>query len=231
MPTTNNHNIAFIGVKKQTEDGKVAFNIRGSGIILEGKKFITCAHVFNEISADLKNFIFCGICEKTESIIKNYNFLDLKFVDKDDKRDVALFDIIDPANKLAEYGFSETDLANESAINGLEAESDIFFAGFPLANEFLKMNMGITLMASKCIIGSLKYNTIDKKIDFILIDKAVNPGSSGSPVFHDNKIIGLASGTINQGHKIGETLVNVPVGVGMVKTSNYILDLLSKNKR
>jgi len=88
------------------------------------------------------------------------------------------------------------------------------------------MDMGIALAASQTIISSIKYRNSDQTIDFIVIDKVVNPGSSGSPVFYKDKIIGIASNNMNQSHLIGTMLINVPVNIGLVRTSNYILELL-----
>lgn len=223
----NSHNICFIGIKKILENGETAFNIRGTGLILEGKKVVTCAHIYNEIPVDSRNSIFFGISKKNNiGLIINYQFYDGNLINKNDIRDIAIFSIKDDQNELNEYGINQSLLMVEADINKLTPTTIINFAGYPLPNDFLNMGMGITLLTSQSIIGAVKFKSSDKKIDFILIDKHINPGSSGSPVFFENKIIGLASGTINQTNKIGESLVNIPVGVGIIRTSNYILDLL-----
>lgn len=224
----NTHNVCFIGIKKVLEDGQLAINIRGTGLILKGKRAVSCAHVYNGIPVDSRGSIFLGISQKGGAdAIKSYDFYDTSLINKNDARDIVLFSIKDDKNRLGEHGIIQSMLMKENQIEKLVPTTTVYFAGFPLANEFLNMGMGITFLISQCIIGAVKFSNNDKKIDFILIDKHVNPGNSGSPVFLNDKIIGLASGTINQTHKIGESLVNVPIGVGIVRTSNYILDLLS----
>lgn len=228
----NTHNICFIGIKKVLENGQTAFNIRGSGLVLKDKRAISCAHVFNEIPVDFRDSIFIGITKtSTDDAIKNYDFYEISLLSKNDARDIALFSIKDDKDQLKEHGVPQSMLMTEDEIKKLTPTTTIYFAGFPLANEFLNMGMGVTFLISQCIIGAVKFSNMDKKIDFILVDKHINPGNSGSPVFLEDKIIGLASGTINQTHKIGESLVNVPVGVGIVRTSNYILDLLLETSK
>jgi len=229
--TENTHNVCFIGIRKVLENKQVAFNIRGTGLVLEDKKVISCAHVYNEIPPDFRDSVFLGIAQKNTDNITNYDFYDTKLVSKNDQRDIAVFSITDKENKLQSHGVKRDVLMKEGEIKKLEPGEIINFAGFPLANEFLNMGMGVTFLISQCIIGAVKFSNNDKKVDFVLVDKQINPGNSGSPVFLGEKIIGLASGTINQTHKIGESLVNVPVGVGIVRTSNYILDLLSESEK
>ena len=174
-----------------------------------------------------KGSIFAGVPQITEEKIKRFDFLDIRLSSKDDIRDTALFEFSDK-DKVKDYGFEQSLFMTEGEIDKLEIGEEIYFSGYPLANEFIGMGMGITLATCSSIISSIKYSNRDKKVDFILIDKLVNPGNSGSPVFVGNKILGLASGTLNQTHRIGETLINVPVNLGMVRTANYTLDLLEK---
>jgi len=229
------HNIVFIGVKKLLENNQVAFNIRGTGFIVkkdDKKLIVTCAHVYQQIADSEKASIFCGAISpdtKDNDAVKKYNFYDISFITQhpDPRRDVCLFEFKKSESGLESYGYEIDKLSSEDDIKKLKVMSQVEFQGFPLGNEFLQMGMGITLAASQTIISSIKYSNVDSKVDFILIDKLVNPGSSGSPVFHDEKIIGIASGTLNQTHRIGETLINVPVNIGLVRTSNYILELLN----
>ncbi len=222
----NMHNVCFIGIKKTLEGKKTAFRIIGTGLILNNKELITCAHIYNNIPRDYQNSIFAGIREEAGKKINKYNDFPLKLKAKDNTRDLALFEISDNEEKLKQHGVDKSILMTKEDINKLELATQVHFIGFPLGNEFLKMGMGITSMVSQCIIGAIKFSNKDQKIDFLLVDKQINPGNSGSPVFLNGKIIGLASGTINQTHKIGESLINVPIGVGIIRTSNYILALL-----
>lgn len=224
------HNIVFIGTKKKLPDGKLSFSIKGTGIILKDLKVITVAHIYNEAPLDARESFFIGVSEINKSPLKTYISFDVIFNKKDDDRDIAIFEIKDPERKLTSYGEEKTIFATEEEINTLKEKKRIYIQGFPFANEFLNMSMGVTLLTLECIVGSKKYNNFSEKIDFILIDRSVSPGGSGSPVFltDSDKIIGLAAGSFNQSHKIGDNLVHIPVGVGLVRTSNYILDLLEE---
>lgn len=225
----NKFNICFIGIKKKTNNNQIIFNIRGTGLILKNGIVVTCAHVYNGIPDQDKKNIFCGISETTDNKLKTYSSYEAKFIDKNDNRDIAIIRINDNKFNTKKYGFEKKFLMKLTDIEELNEGNDIYFSGFPLANEFLKLKMGITQAISETIISNIKYNS-ENKIDFILIDQLVNPGSSGSPVFYKEKIIGLASGTLNRSHRIGKTLINVPVNIGLIRTSNYIIELLEKNK-
>lgn len=221
-------NTVFIGVKKSITPNQFAVNIRGTGFILEKDHVITCAHVVVEIPEEERKSIFCGIWNKEIGNKIEYRSYDLNLVDVDTENDIALLRI----NKFdkADFGIKKSDLLTATSIKKLKRTDKIYFLGFPLANEFLQMGMGITLSASECIIGAVKYKNKDDEVHFILIDKLVNPGNSGSPVYKDDKLIGIASGTFNKSHKIGEALINIPVSIGMVRTSNYIREILMKNQ-
>ncbi len=117
----------------------------------------------------------------------------------------------------------DKDISNEYAIRVAKAKIDVLASHVLMAAIEEALEPGDELRLSE-FLTPLKAN-----YDFILIDKLVNPGSSGSPAFCRGKIIGLTSGTINQTYKMGEKLINVPVGLGIIRTSNYILDLLNKN--
>lgn len=229
------HNIVLIGVKKVINNNQVIIGIRGSGFILNNgdKQYIvTCAHVFQGIPESERNAIFCGLMSpetRDSDDVKKYEFVDISFLSQhpDQRRDICFFTFNDTSKEIKKYGYSRGDLVSDKELSKIKILDEITFTGFPLANELMQMGMGITLAASKSVISAIKYSSLDKKIDFLLIDKFINPGSSGSPVFLGNKIIGIASGTLNHTHQIGQTLINVPVNIGLIRTSNYINELLS----
>lgn len=222
----NIENIVFIGLKK-LENQQALINIRGTGLLLKDKKVVTCAHVYNEIPENERENIFCGIMEKAAGRINNYKSYNLTFESSDDERDFALLQIQDN-DSLGNRGVALTNFANLKEVEKVKRGEDLFFSGFSLANELLKMGMGITLTTDKCVVSTIKYRNSDQKINFLLVDKLINPGGSGSPVFYKNKIIGLASGSINRTHNLSGTVIKVPVGIGIIRTSNYLLDLLKK---
>lgn len=232
------HNIVFIASPIIVENKLIDYKIYGTGFIIrdnEQQRIISCAHVYNNISSSEKNSILCGVISpftKDLQKIKTYNFYEINFLGQheDERADVCCFGFKNPNNDLKDYGYTRDTLCAESELNALEEFNEIRFVGFPLPNCFLQEGKGLTLIASQTIISSIKYHTKDEKIDMILIDRLVNPGSSGSPVFLNGKIIGIASGTYNNFHKIEKNIINVPVGIGIVRASNYILELLDDMK-
>lgn len=228
------NNIVMVGIRKKDPSGRELVNVRGTGFILRDKSLVTCHHVLSNIPAIHKDNIVCWApVAKDKSIIK-YKLFNITHVDSDGKNDVTLFNIdMGDGDKMLGKGLEIDDLVGEGDIEKLKSGMDIHFVGYPLANELMNMGMGITQTTSKAIISSIKFRSEDGKLNFILIDKLINPGSSGSPVFIEitkgkYKILGIASGTLNQGHKIGETLINIPVSIGMLRPSNYIRGLLNK---
>jgi V8-like Glu-specific endopeptidase len=234
----NPHNVVLIGIKKIISGNQVAINVRGTGFIVcdgDDKFIVSCAHVYQQIPEAENDSLFCGIMApetKESDNVKRYNFVDIKFVKKhpDDRRDVCIFKFSDNVDDIKDYGYDKKKLATEDEINKIKPIDTIEFNGFPLANELMQRGRGITIAASRSVVSAIKFSSLDKRVDFILIDKLVNPGSSGSPVFLNDKIIGIASGTLNQTTKIGETFINIPVNIGMVRASNYILELLDDKK-
>ena len=219
-------NVVFIALTKQIE-GKSLLSIRGTGILLKDLKLITCAHIYDEIPEIERSNIFAGIIEKSNRKLKKYNFFPIKPHKRNGERDIEIFNVEDKEMKLSSYGIEKDKLMDVAELESLIPSQDLYYPGFPLANELLNMNMGVTLIVNQCSLGSIKYRTKDETIDFILIDRQVNPGSSGSPVYFNGKIMGLASGTLNQTHAVGGNVINVPLGLGIIRTSNYILELLT----
>jgi hypothetical protein len=232
----NYNNIVFIGFKKGEKEGKLLINIRGTGLLLKNGRVMTCSHVYEEMPENERDSIFCGISygDASENV-RNYKSFDLKFIKKHEM-DLALFEIKEKGKIPDGYGIDEKILMTEKEINNMYPSERILFAGFPMSNEFLKMGMNITLIVNECIVGALKYRNSNKKIDFILIDKTVNIGNSGAPVFYKDKIIGLTKGNILQVHKITNKLgeegqINIPADIGVVGTSNYMIQLLENKTK
>jgi hypothetical protein len=225
----NQKNVAFIVLKKKQGE-QFSLNIRGTGLLTEGKKIISCAHIYDEISSTDRGDIYCGIMDSSESIskVRAYRIIPMEEspVKTDKENDLIIFEIIDYANVLDEKeGFKRSDFLDTDAINSIKAGEDIYFSGFSLANELMSLGMGITLTTDKCVISNIKYRA-DSSTNFILVDKQINPGGSGSPVFYKSKIAGIASGTLNRPYNTSTAIVQVPVGIGIVRSSNYILKIL-----
>lgn len=220
--SSNKQNIVFIGFKKKQEDNQYAVAINGSGFIVDEEYVVTCAHVYNQCPEGVE--IFAGVFDSTNGNVDVYKTDNVSLVGKDDVRDVAILKL---TNRRS-FGFSTDDLMTDQS--KLKAGKEVLFLGFPLANDFIKLGVGVTLFANKCIIGAIKYSSSDDKIDFIQIDSHVNPSNSGSPLFdvESGKIVGLTTGTFNQSIKQQE-LIQIPRNMGIVKPSIYIKDLLEES--
>ncbi len=233
-----NKNIVFISLKKEVSSNNWNIGIIGTGILLKNKKVITNNHVYKEILEEDREFLYASILGED-----GVNYVDYKIEEEkiDEVNDIILLKISEPRinsnliQDLDSSGFDKEFFMKEEDINKLEEGADLDYRGFPLATMFLKMNLGITFMVNYCNLGSKKYRKSesgesDKKLNFLLIDKAVNPGSSGSPVFvkknNEDRICGIASGSFNNKQKIGESLINTPLNIGLVRPSNFILDLI-----
>lgn len=229
------NNVVMVGIKKIGDDGQELINVRGSGFLVEGGRLITCHHVFAGIPVDSRRNVVCWSPYERKNNITKYSIYDISLVGSDIRNDIALFMVHknDSKKKLLGEGLRVRDLISSSNIINVKPGADIYFLGYPLANEFLGIGMGITQTVSKAVVSSIKYRGEDNQLDFMLIDKLINPGSSGSPVFikikGKYKILGIASGTLNKSHKIGETLINIPVSIGMLRASPYIYKLIKDN--
>lgn len=228
-------NIVFIATKIKLEN-KTGVFIYGTGFIVKknDKMFVvSCEHIYKQIPETEKKSMFCGVVSpdtKDYKKIRKYGFYDIHFFKhhKEKKRDLCLFKFDDSEKvetEIKSYGYSLDIFLTESELEDKTAGESISFAGYPLANELLQQKVGLTLALDRAIISDMKYSGADERIDFIFINKTVNPGSSGSPVFLGDKIIGIASATLNRSHVIGSTFINVPVEMGIVRPSNYILEL------
>jgi hypothetical protein len=227
-------NITFIVLQKKLPNNQYIINIQGTGFVIENqdrkKKIVTCAHLYETIPESDRQFLYCGVYRSEEKHIISYENYKINFEKSDIKRDIAIFSL---AEGSIEYSFVENDLMTDDEIENVEICKDLIILGFPFPNDFLKMKLGITILASKCIVGSIKYSNKDEKIDFIQVDRIINPGNSGSPVFYEVstgqiKILGIASGNFDKTQIVGNETVRIPVSIGMVRTANYIRELINK---
>lgn len=218
--------IVFIGFKQKQDNNQYVVSISGTGFLYERNYIISCAHIYNQIPKINGVEIFAGILDKSENHIDTYKTQDIDFVEKDDQRDIAIFSLKNEIDENKCFVRNDLEL---SEIN-IRAGEDVLFVGFPLANDFLKIGVGITLFANKCIIGAVKYSNNDNKMDFVQIDSHVNPSNSGSPLFNieSGKIIGVVSGTFHNTIKSQE-LIQIPRNMGIVKPAIYIPDIIKKD--
>ena len=141
-------NTVFIGVKKKMPNGQYAINIRGTGVLLKNGKLLTCAHIYSQIPDPDKTSIFCGIPLNITSSITEYRSFDIKIDKIDEKHDLALFNVVGFEKHKLRFGLIKSDFMTLSELKNIKRTDKAHFIGFPLANEFLQMGLGITLSAS-----------------------------------------------------------------------------------
>lgn len=226
----NKNSIILLDVIVPKENNQSKITIMGTGFIIsKDGKFITCAHVYNQVPENERQFLGAKVPSETnkEGIIK-YNRYNVELLDVDKENDVALMKIktekevvFDPVKKIG------------NAFSVKEAD-EVIFAGYPLALELIMMGFGITMSLNRCIISSVKRRNIDGSLHFFMVDTHINNGSSGSPVFltDTGEIIGIAAGKLSAripNPKGGE--IDVPANMGICRPVKYITELIERNNK
>lgn len=122
--------------------------------------------------------------------LEGFKWLPLELINKNDKDDVALFQIKNYENTL----LAKLELADSETI---EVGENVYFMGFPYAAQLINDGFGITRIVNKGIISNIKHDGIDptNKKNFFIVDAISNPGNSGCPLIdiESNKAIGIMS--------------------------------------
>ncbi len=158
----------------------------GSGVVIEGNRILTNAHVVNYAS-------------KVEVRAKEGG-------DRMAARVVAIARGIDLAVlELEDPSFFATRTPPVRASVLPEVKDAVLAYGYPLGGNSLSITKGIV---SRIEYVSYNFPTAGLRIQ---IDAAINPGNSGGPVFADDKMIGVAFGMVNSAQNIGYIIPNEEV--------------------
>jgi S1-C subfamily serine protease len=158
----------------------------GSGVVIEGNRILTNAHVVNYAS-------------KVEVRAKEGG-------DRMAARVVAIARGIDLAVlELEDPSFFATRTPPVRASVLPEVKDAVLAYGYPLGGNSLSITKGIV---SRIEYVPYNFPTAGLRIQ---IDAAINPGNSGGPVFADDKMIGLAFSGINSAQNIGYIIPNEEV--------------------
>ncbi len=208
--------------------GQNKISIRGTGFIIDDEgRFITSAHVYNEIPENERQYLGAKIWAKQNSKgVVRYEKRDIELVGIDDENDIALMKLKSINNEKFKTvsGFGDDNKVTEG--------EDVVFIGFPLALELIMMQFGLTLSATKAIVSSVKRRTKDGSLHFFMIDSHINNGSSGSPLFHteSGKVIGVAGGKITaKVHGPEGKVFEIPANMGICRPINYIKKIIKEN--
>lgn len=160
----------------------------GSGVIIEGNRILTNAHVVNYAS-------------KVEVRAKEGG-------DKLPARVVAIARGIDLAVlELEDNAFFANRSAPVRASLLPEVKDEVLAYGYPVGGNSLSITKGIV---SRIEFVSYSFPTAGLRIQ---IDAAINPGNSGGPVFAGDQMIGLAFAGVTSAQNIGYIIPNEEVEI------------------
>ena len=158
----------------------------GSGVVIEGNRILTNAHVVNY--ANQVEIQGSGSGDKLMATV------------------VAIAPGIDLAVlKLDDESFFKTHPPIARANSLPEIKDAVLAYDFPTGGSSLSITKGIV---SRIEYSSYSANTSGLRIQ---IDAAINPGNSGGPAVADNKMIGLAFSRLTQAQNIGYIIPNEEV--------------------
>lgn len=158
----------------------------GSGVVIEGKRILTNAHVVNYAS-------------KVEVQAREGG-------DRIPAKVVAIARGIDLAVlELEDAGFFATHLPPKRASILPEVKDAVLAYGYPVGGNSLSITKGIV---SRIEYVQYNFPTAGLRIQ---IDAAINPGNSGGPVFVGDKMIGVAFSGITNAQNIGYIIPNEEV--------------------
>ena len=222
----NRNAIVLIDVQIPKDANQKTIGIKGTGFIVsEDGKFLTNAHVYNQIQENELQYAGVSLPGKTdEKGRQNYERYSIKLLNIDEENDVALLQIIAEGKKfqtIEQLGDSEKIYEGE----------EIIYTGYPLATEMLQMGFGITMTTNKCIVSSIKRRGVDGSMHFFLIDTHTNNGSSGSPAFDQDsgKVIGIVSAKISSKIPAPDgKIIDIPANIGICRPIKYAIELINK---
>jgi len=164
--------------------------IVGSGFcVSDDGKILTAAHLYNTLDKSQRNNLKANVMvEQLDQDLERYKWISINLVAKDDKNDVAIFQLEEYQNTLlkkVELGDSEK----------AEIGQEVYFIGFPYAAQLINEGFGITLVVNKGIISNIKRDGVDPNHprNWLIVDAISNPGNSGCPLIdiESNKVIGV----------------------------------------
>ena len=167
--------------------GKAApMEVTGSGVVIEGKRILTNAHVVGYASQVQIQASQAG--EKVSAtVVAVARDMDLAILKLDDESFFATHPPLARATMLP------------------NVRDQVFAYGYPTGGASLSITKGIV---SRIEFTSYSLDTSGLRIQ---IDAAINPGNSGGPAIAGDKMIGLAFGTATNAQNIGYIIPNEEV--------------------
>ncbi len=200
--------------------------IIGSGFSISNDgKILSAAHLYNQLKPEqVKTLMGMAMTKREENGLEHYTWSPLTLIKKEDKNDVALFQMKDYNKTLLkslELGDSEK----------VEVGDEAYFIGFPYAAQLINDGFGITLIVNKTIVSNVKRDGIDQKHpkNWFIVDAVSNPGNSGSPLIkmETNKVIGVMTISFRTKSRVQPDLdIREPMHIAGAKPINLVKSLL-----
>jgi S1-C subfamily serine protease len=220
--------------------------IAGTGFVVNTEGYIvTNAHVVDDLQAQLSKvtspdkrsqiaFVGEDYYDK-QGILHRRRFTAVVFkvIDIDHLHDLALLKSSGPVTHLPYAG---EKVINVTACNLSTRTPDegslVLISGYPLYIPSLVTQTGI--IASNTFFEFKREGTMNKPVDYFLLDATLNPGNSGSPVYlpHTGEIVGVVDAyrgapVIENGSQSRSLSQNS--GIAMIIPTRYVIELLKKN--
>lgn len=200
--------------------------IIGSGFsVSDDGKILTAAHVYNQTPEEQRGALKANIMvEEQDSGLKKYKWIPIKLVSKDDKNDMAIFQVESHKDTLAK----KLELGDSDKV---EVGEEVYFIGFPYAAILVNEGFGLTLIANRGMVSSIKQDGIveGNPRNFIMIDAISNPGNSGCPLIDidSNKVIGMMSISFRRPSQTHKDLdIREPMHIAAARPINLAKKLL-----
>jgi len=202
--------------------------ITGSGFcVSDDGKILTAAHIYNQTPPQFQSKLMGMTMVKQESNeLEHYTWLPLNFIKKEDKNDLALFQVSGYEKTLLKpLGFGDSEK--------IEVGQETYFIGFPYAAQLINDGFGITLIVNRTIVSNIKHDGIDPAHprNWFIVDAISNPGNSGCPLIdiETNKVIGvmtIAFRTKSQVSKYSDLDIREPMHIAGAKPINLTKNIL-----
>lgn len=200
--------------------------IMGSGFCVSNDgKILTAAHLYNKLNDEqIKNLKANVMVKQLDKELEQYKWIPISLINRDDKNDVALFQLEDYKDTL----LKEIELGDSEKV---EIGQEVYFIGFPYAAQLINEGLGITLVVNKGIISNIKRDGINLNHprNLLIIDAISNPGNSGCPLvdLESNKVIGVMSIAFRTKSQVQPNLdIREPMHIAGAKPINLAKDLL-----
>jgi S1-C subfamily serine protease len=221
---------SIIAIGFRPEPNKMT--IIGSGFIIkkDGEiSILSSAHLYNKLKPEYISNLMGMVTEKEEKDgLTHYKWLPIKLIKKEDKDDIAIFQIEnDKLDLLTETGVG-LKLGDSEDV---EVGEDVYFIGFPYAAQLINDGFGVTLIVNRGIISNIKRDGIDPshKKNWFIVDAISNPGNSGCPLIKldTNEVIGIMAISFRtKSRTVGNLDIREPMHIAGAKPINLAKPLL-----